>query len=257
LDPRFYADYIVVDGINVYASAAKGFRSGGTNGFGEPSFGPEQVWTYELGTKTSLLGRQLSAGGAIFYSRYTDYQINGLLPPPNPPLNVTSNGGDAWIKGVEWELTWHPTELWSLSFNGNLLDTRFFKVNTLLNPDGTSSSAYQVGDGLDLVPKHTLTVWAERDFTVNGKKGFVRLDYSQQGRETYRNRSIWEGYFGETKNINMLNCNTSLQWTDRLSFSVFAQNLLNDQNFNSPTYIEQAGKPRPRTYGLEFSMRVD
>ena len=50
-DPRFYVRYRVSEGVNVYASAAKGFRSGGFNSFGQPPFGPESAWTYGLGLK--------------------------------------------------------------------------------------------------------------------------------------------------------------------------------------------------------------
>jgi outer membrane receptor protein involved in Fe transport len=255
VDPRFYALYRVSDALNIYTSAAKGFRSGGVNGFDPngvalPNFGPESVWTYELGAKGALFDGRFTADGAVFYTDYKDYQINGLLPPPAPPFNFTRNGGAAWVRGVEWDLTWHPGYGWYLSFNGNVLKTRFYKIAVL-------EGAYNVGDGLDLVPDHTITVSAQRDFTWNDKQGFARLDYSQVGPETFRNRSIGDYYFGETHNINMLNFTVGLQWTDKLSLGLFAQNLLNDQNFTNPSYIEGANKSRPRTFGANFAVKFD
>lgn len=255
VDPRFYALYRVSDAINIYSSAAKGFRSGGVNGFfpngeTEPNFAPESIWTYELGAKAALLDGRFTADGAVFYSDYTNYQINGLLPPPAPPFNFTRNGGAAWVKGVEWDLAWHPSAGWMLSFNGNVLKTRFYKIAVL-------ESAYNVGDGLDLVPEYTFTASAQRDFAWNGKQGFARFDYSQVGPETFRNRSIGDFYFGETHNINMLNFTVGIQWTDQLSLGLFAQNLLNDQNFTNPSYIEGANKSRPRTFGANFAVKFD
>jgi len=254
LDPRFYADYKVADPFHIYASAAKGFRSGGTNSFNQPQYGPESVWTYETGAKMSLLGGRLSADGDVFYSDYKNYQIVGILPPPLPALNVVSNGGDARIEGVEWDLNWRPIEHWTLGFNGNLITTRFYKIDV-------TSDAYNVGDGLDLIPKHTFTVSAERDFTWNGKNAYVRLDYSQQGHETFRNRSIGPWYYSESDDINMLNFNSSLQWNEHLSLGVFAKNLLNDRGLMAPgnaaTETDVEVRPQPRTYGLQVSMKFD
>ena len=60
VDPRVYLKYDLTGDMNVYASAAKGFRSGGFNSEGQPTYGPESVWTYEVGSKASMLERRLS-----------------------------------------------------------------------------------------------------------------------------------------------------------------------------------------------------
>jgi len=82
VNPRFYAEYKFDANLNAYASAAKGFRSGGFNLAGQPPFDPEHVWTYELGTKTSIPALRLTADAAIFYSDYKDYQMYAMLLPP-------------------------------------------------------------------------------------------------------------------------------------------------------------------------------
>jgi iron complex outermembrane receptor protein len=178
VDPRAYAQFKASDQVNVYASASKGFRSGGFNSLNQPSYGPESVWTYEFGTKMSMLDGRLSADAAVFYSRYSDYQIQGILPPPAQPVGITSNGGSARIKGVEWDLAWHPVEQWTLSFNGNYLTTRFYKINAIARPDGTPSAAFIVGDQLDFIPKYTINLSTQHDFVLRETSGFVRLDYN-------------------------------------------------------------------------------
>jgi iron complex outermembrane receptor protein len=247
LDPRAYAQFKFTDDVNVYASVAKGFRSGGFNALGQPSYGPESVLTYELGSKMSDADHRLSAELAVFYSDYTDYQVVGISALQ--PVNITRNAGDAWLKGIEWGLTWRPVSLWALSFNGDYTPTRFYKINA-------TSSSYAVGDPIDLSPKYAFTVAAQRDFSLGGKLGDIRVDYDQRGPATYRNRSIsgptpW--YFNQSDTIHMLNTNIGLHWTDNLRLGLFAQNLLNDRGFIDPLSIEHvAARSRPRTFGIEF-----
>jgi iron complex outermembrane recepter protein len=251
LDPRVSADYKVTDRLNVYTSAAKGFRSGGFNLLNQPKFGPENVWTYELGAKSSLLDNQLTLNGDVFYSTYKDYQINGIAPPPALPLDIYRNAGDARIKGVEWDVSWRPAQYWTLSLSGDYLDTRFTRIDV-------TAAAYVVGDPVDFIPKYQYTASVQRDFHWKGKPVYARLDYSQQGRETYRNRTIPD-YFGESDVIYMLNLNTNVQWSDTLSLGFFAQNLLNDRANVDPAYIDGGGpeRVRPRTYGVQFSVKLD
>ena len=255
ISPRAYADYAVMEGINVYASAAKGFRSGGFNSIGQPTYGPETIWTYEFGTKTSFLAGRLTANIDVFYSHYTNYQIFGVLAPPSLPIDVTSNGGTALVKGIEWDVAWHPLEQWTLSVNGDVADAYFTKINV-------TSSAYNVGDHLDYFPPYAFTVSAQRDFKWMGKKGFARLDFNEQARETYRNLSLGPWYYGESDVLHMLNFNAKIQCNDNLSLGVFAQNLLNDRGLIQPystastvTESDVEARSRPLTVGVDFGVK--
>jgi outer membrane receptor protein involved in Fe transport len=52
----------------------------------------------------------------------------------------------------------------------------------------------------------------------------------------------------------MLNLNTTLFWRDDLQVGFFAQNLTNEQGFTNPlNYLANGVRPRPRTYGVNFS----
>ncbi len=250
VDPRFYIDYKVTPEINTYVSASKGFRSGGFNGVDLPSFQPETVWTYELGLKTASRSGVVSADIALFYSDYTNYQIVGQTSN-NPLLGpITSNAGNADLKGVEWGVNWRPLDHWTFSFQGDYVTSVFYKITSL-------SSTYDVGDGLDFFPKYAFTASLERELNWNGKPGYARLDYNQHGRETFRDRTVSPYFFSESDIIHTLNFNSSLQWTDYLSFGVFAQNLLNDRGLADPLAIEGLGsRSRPLTIGLNFNLKV-
>jgi outer membrane receptor protein involved in Fe transport len=99
VDPRFYAQFKVNTDVNVYASAAKGFRSGGFNSFSQPSYDPEDVWTYELGIKSSFMGDRISLDADVFWSNYTNYQTFAPLPGLEL-VSAIQNVGHARIKGV-------------------------------------------------------------------------------------------------------------------------------------------------------------
>jgi outer membrane receptor protein involved in Fe transport len=243
--PRGYAQYKLTDEVNMYASVAKGFRSGGFNPVGQPNYGPENVRTEELGTKISLLDRRLNANMDVFYSDYTGYQTVGFTVAN--PVNIISNAGDIWIKGIETDLSWRPLDQWILSFNGTYVDSAFYKISA-------SGTAFAVGDRPDLVPRYTLTGSAQNDFQWNGKPGFVRLDYSQLGPQSLRNRSLGPWVYSESDVIHTLNFNLGLQLNPNLSASLIAQNLLNDRGHTDPQAIyDYATRGRPRTFGVQFS----
>ena len=249
VDPRVFAEFALTHGFNLYASAAKGFRSGGFNAESQPAYDPESVWTYELGAKTSLVDGRLSFNTAVFWSDYKNYQTFGITDASNGE-NFIADVGSARIKGLEWDLTYRPFNDWRFDVRGDYVNARFTAINA-------TSSNYAVGDPLDLVPRYQLSTSAQYDYLLLGKAASTRLDYSRQGPETSRNRSIGPWYYGESDVINRLNFNSTLSWSDALQVGFFVQNLLNDQGFANPyAYIYSGVRPRPRTYGVNFSVSL-
>jgi outer membrane receptor protein involved in Fe transport len=251
-NPRFYGQYKLSQNASLYASASKGFRSGGFNALNQPSFTPENLWTYELGNKVALAGGRVRLDTAIFYSRYDDYQIYGFVPLPDVgPIGITSNAGSAKIQGTEWLLGWQPTDDWTFNFGGSYVESEFTRITS-------DNSSYVEGDPIDGFPEYSFTVSAQRDFELGGRPAFTRVDYTEQDHLTYRNRSIGPWYFSQSAVINMLNLNASVQWNDNLSLGVFGQNQLDDRGYTGVASIEGfAGRSRPRTYGVRFAMSFD
>ncbi|WHZ20611.1 MAG: TonB-dependent receptor [Rhodanobacteraceae bacterium] len=77
-----------------YASANRGFKSGGFNGRANaPSdvstFNPEFVWTYESGLKFRSADGRVQANGDVFYSDYKDFQarVSDITNPGSPIPN--------------------------------------------------------------------------------------------------------------------------------------------------------------------------
>lgn len=249
-DPRAYIRYEVTRNINIYASAAKGFRSGGFNSFGQPTFDPENVWTYELGSKMRFPKQQLILDGDVFWSHYGQYQVSGIALPL--PVSITHNAGTARIKGIEADISWSPAAQWNLSLNGDYINARFVAIGVLNSP-------YEVGDPLDLVPRYQVAAAAERDFEWNGRAGFVRIQYSQTPPDSYRNRHLGPWYYSQSDYIYLLNFSTGIQVSRDWKVGVFGENLLNDRGHTQPDpdIFQGAVRERPRTFGVNVSATLD
>lgn len=251
-DPRFYIQYGISKDMNIYASAAKGFRSGGFNGSPFPAYGPENVWTYEFGSKFRSPDSGLSADADVFWSNYNGYQNIGLLPPPAQQTNpLTQNAGNARIKGIEGDVTWNPASGWSVGLTGDYIQARYVVINV-------TQSSYNVGDPLDLVPRYQVTASGERDFSWDGRASFVRVLYSQTAPESFRDRSLGDFYYGRSDYIHLLNFRAGVQWNPALRCEAFVQNLLNDRGYTGPFVVENnSPREQPRTFGLEFSWNME
>jgi iron complex outermembrane receptor protein len=120
---RLGIDHILTEDHFLYAFAATGYRSGGFN-LMQPtantdveSVDPEELLSFELGYKGTLMDGLLNIGTSVYYYDYSDLQvlksdlINGV------PLSTYENAADAEAYGVEAEFSAVINEY--LSFTGN------------------------------------------------------------------------------------------------------------------------------------------
>ena len=115
--PRFTVDYRPSDDQMVYASLAKGAKSGGFNNtvFNEAqrSFEPDENWTFEIGSKNTLLDGRWLANVAVYFTDWSNLQINTSptdLPPGVLAPAIVGNTGGAEIWGIELDGAWAATE---------------------------------------------------------------------------------------------------------------------------------------------------
>ncbi len=137
--PRFSLSYKPGSDVLLYASAARGFKSGGFDGrattdFSFQPFKPEFVWTYEAGAKTGWMDGRLVFNAAYFYSDYTDMQVTsfGADPVSGVFVSLFSNAAAATIQGLEFELAAQPTPNLSVNASLGLLDANYDKFSTLV-----------------------------------------------------------------------------------------------------------------------------
>jgi len=128
-------DYEVVDDVLAYASISRGFRSGALDDDSleqvviSPEIGvediivdPEFVLNYEIGLKADLFDNTLRWNTALFFSDYTDIQVQvfdqNAVDENLVPISVLTNAGEATILGLETEVTYSPNE--DFTFGGTL-----------------------------------------------------------------------------------------------------------------------------------------
>jgi len=166
LTPSFALDYKLTGDSMLYASAGRGFKSGGFNGRantpGETgAYDPEYVWTYELGSKNTFDEGRLRLNAAVFYSDYTDFQarvsevVDPEAPIPNfsfPVLNAAAL--DIW--GAEVEMTFVPVDGLTLQGQVGYLDADYREfTETVLGPNGQPVERDRSGDEPPFAPNWT------------------------------------------------------------------------------------------------------
>ncbi|MBT3993441.1 MAG: TonB-dependent receptor [Gammaproteobacteria bacterium] len=110
-DPRVTLSYKATEKSMLYASASHGTRSGGINPSlpitADPSYDPEENWTYEVGAKTTLLNGKLQINAAAFVIDWTDAQFRQIL---SNFLTTTANSEGLDINGFEIDFIYNPTD---------------------------------------------------------------------------------------------------------------------------------------------------
>jgi len=114
--PRFAVNYRPNSDLLVFASATKGFKSGGWNARATaPSealpFGPEVAWSYEAGFKADLMDRRLRVNLTAFLLDIKGLQTPSAFARANGSIAfITRNFANFRNKGLELEVTAQPTE---------------------------------------------------------------------------------------------------------------------------------------------------
>ena len=145
--PRVALSYDMSEDVTLYATASRGYKSGGfaTFGFDTPdgyepdggaappgttplAFDPEEVDSFEIGAKTRLLDNRLQFNASLFYYTYTDLQLVYFESGSSQVANV----GEAEGKGVEVDLRFVPTPHWDIMLGLSLLDTEITDATDII-----------------------------------------------------------------------------------------------------------------------------
>ena len=114
--PRFAVNYQANDDLLFYASATRGFKSGGWNARGTTAsellpFDAEKAWSYEAGIKSELLDRRLRVNLSAYLLDVSDLQTPSAFTRANGSIAfITRNFADYENKGIELEINAVPVE---------------------------------------------------------------------------------------------------------------------------------------------------
>jgi iron complex outermembrane receptor protein len=249
VDPRVYASFKLAENLNLYASAAKGFRSGGFNRGELPNYEPESLWSYEVGLKGQSADGRIGFEGAVYYSDYSDMLRRGLVlvPEAQPQFQqLTSNIGTVEVKGVEGGVTLRATEHLTLNATAAYIDSEISEVNAT---DATNIA----GDPVDYVPELSYTLGAQYSFDMGALPSYFRIDYSYRDAVSYVDRSSFPAANVPqmSDDIGLLDARFGLDW-NQAWFEIYGTNLTNQNKWIDPYHDwTNANRTRPRAIGVK------
>lgn len=242
--PKFVLSYAPTSNFMSYASAAKGYRIGGTNvpNPGDPAvpraYTPDSLWNYEIGAKSTWLDNRLSLNAAVYYIDWKDIQIErtSLINT----LGYQDNGGAAHSQGLEIEASVRPLA-------GLTLSTAL-SWNSARSDETVPGTIILDGDKLPDARDFTGSFTVDYAFPLSATLlFFTRADYQYVG-------DAYAAFSNATAPVqdaySLVNLRVGLQrgaWTATL----YADNLLNDDRIAHITDTESmAFRVRPRSIGL-------
>lgn len=155
--PRFAIDYQTAEDLRLFASATRGFRSGGWNARGTAAnlllpFAAETVWTYETGLKSTWFDQRLQLNVTGFYLINKDMQAaSAIVNADTGAVSfLTQNVADYRNRGLEIELATAPIDGLGLFLNMGLQDGKYSIDASApdFNATGVKSAARQQRDCL-------------------------------------------------------------------------------------------------------------
>jgi iron complex outermembrane receptor protein len=231
----------------IYATYAKGFKTGGFNVAQPPSsYLPENVTNYEGGFKADLFDGKLRLNGAGVYYDYKDLQTLTIVVAPGGAGSVNVNA-TAEVYGAELEATAVPV-------TGLELDLAAAVIH------GEFTLGSLKGEKLPYMPSYTLSYGAQYTF------GSGIGDLTLRGEGQTKGRT----YFDNVNNpLNSQGAytilNASLGWKDvddRFTVTAFIKNitdkLASNGGFPLPGFLDgiiRGSWDPPRTYGVRFGVK--
>jgi iron complex outermembrane recepter protein len=150
-------DYQMTDDNLLYASVSTGFRSGGFNSGQNqaaltPTFAPEKVLAFEVGSKNRFADNRVQINLAAFYNRYNGLQEQRQVPIGPATLSVIENSGKARSYGAEIEAIFKPVDALTLGFSGSYLNAKYTEYLNVPTPNNNLPITILVNDATALTP---------------------------------------------------------------------------------------------------------
>ncbi len=269
--PKFALNWQTTPSLLLYATAAKGYRIGGTNapvplavcghdlaGFGyadvPQTYKSDSLWSYEAGAK-GRIGRALTVSASAFRVDWTNIQQNVYLQ--HCGAQFTDNLGKARSEGFDLQATLHPAQ--GLSIDGTLSYTDAHFTRSIAG--GALATA---GDHLETHP-WTATLGGDYEHRVGTGSVYLRGDYQYKsaGLTTTVTDPLTNSYDPGALRTQALHfASLRLGWRQGVAdLSAFVENLGNahpvlSRSINvSGVGTYQDITLRPRTFGLTLLLR--
>jgi iron complex outermembrane receptor protein len=259
--PKVALQYDFAPDVNGYAQWTRGYKSGGGNlpsGSGDflPLYQPESLDAFEVGLKSQLFGRRITANVAAFYYDYSDLQVTVALPPSS---TVVQNA-NARLYGIEGDFRFNVSDQLTLTVAPTWMHGRF---KDFVTTDPTFGNVANLdGSPLPRAPDFSVNGGVETRFDLGGQL-LSRLQLSASVRYNsttvlrYFNRNALERQAGYAL-VDLSGTITDVG--ERTRLSLFLNNVFDK------TYKQQAinfgigymgNYGQPRTFGVRLSRRFN
>lgn len=278
ITPKFAVSWQIDPDNLFYASAAKGFRTGGGNpeigqgcGFslaenGLSTYDSDSLWSYEIGAKNKLFNNRLSLSTSAYYIDWKDIQQNIGL---SCGFQLVINGGSAVSKGFDSEIAFWATDFLQLSTAVGFNHTEF--QEDVANPTSPGANLLSAGDRI-AAPPWQISSSAYAIYPVADNDAYVRADW--QYNSAYpedliylnpNNASSFNPDLGRVGGYHVVNMRAGIQF-EHFDLSIFAKNVLNNhpelsRALSIPAFsgtgpdLVQGFTLRPRTLGMTVTAR--
>ena len=238
---RAALSWSVTDDVMIYASAAEGFRIGGSNPTGNlntlgcqnalgilgitdaGSFESDSVWNYEIGAKTQFADNRVRLNASAFQVDWTDLQVSTSLSAYDDTCgaSVVANVGAAEIQGVEIELTALLSDNWQVGVVAEF-------NNAKLTRGDPGVPGAQSGDPLKNIPDTAIAVGVQYNFiAIAGIDAFVRLDYVHTDDRSFSDIAAGPSDAFNLDSYDLLNLRFGANYED-WNFVVYVDNLTDE-----------------------------
>jgi iron complex outermembrane receptor protein len=290
LTPKISVDWQITDSAMVYASAAKGFRSGGfansarkdtptgtlTPAITTPvkaDYGSEKIKAYEVGAKTDWFDKRLRFNIAYFVNDWTDLQVGVLVAPS---VAITSNAASARTSGFDIDVTAKPLDGLTLTASATLMpDAKYVDYANASPPSGiilnnilasspvdprykTTGPLGPVYDAsgkrLTSAPETTVLLSAQKDFELpGGDELYVRGEYNYTSVTYYE---VSNSPLASRPAYSLYNAQIGYNLAGgHWQMALWGRNLADEQyvNYINPGTGITASVGVPRTFGVRLN----
>lgn len=277
--PRVSLKYECTPEISTWITASKGHRAGGYNVqmFSEVSqnalqsqvpmgpkpkpmdidstvgYTPEITWNYEIGTRGSFFGGDLTAEAVLFYMDIRDLQLTQFIDGGSGRILTNAGRGESY--GGEISVTYRPLAGFNLNASYGYTHATFKDYDSGTDKDGLKHN--YAGQTIPYTPEHTFSVGASYHLSLKKSAWLSALNFS----------ASYSGagpiYWSEENNIiqpfyGLLDMRVAVI-KDDVKLEIWGRNVL-DQKYGA-FYFESFDKSylqlgRPATFGATLSFTM-
>lgn len=245
--PKVTLTWTPADDQLLYATYARGFRSGGFNGIGGREFLPESVDNFEVGYKSTWMNDRLLFNAAAYVAESNDFQFF-YVDFNAGGAQVIDNLKEVSLSGIEVELKFIATE------NLSLYASAGFQDSDIEDFDANLGVPAERGNRSPRTTEHTINIGGMYEAALSPSlRGFLRIDYEMRGDRYWHTDNV-----DVMDPIDLLGARAGISG-DRWSITAWGRNLTDEFFYEDFTAQTFSGLPsnigfatRPKSYGLDF-----